>query len=154
MKALAVSSLLILLSLPANAQIAVGGSRQGQRQDSQNINNTEFNGVKQKNVAGARAYVPHTTSDCMGSSGGAAQSPYFGVSLSSTHNARPCNMRENAKLIGLAGNVELSERIIISLVCEDSKMKKVLPECGLSEPKNDACEYPTKPECKQSKRFK
>lgn len=170
MKALAVSSLIILLSLPANAQIVVGGAAQQQGQTS--INNTEFNGVRQKNVAGARAYAPRPTSDCMGTFAAGIQSPYAGFSFGGSKHAVPCNDRENAESVASLGMYDMAQRMRIITVCED-KRYKYLEECialdlynksviklikaSNQENKiveNKACEYPTKPECEKSKRFK
>lgn len=132
-----IGSLLIFLSLPAQAQVTT------HRQDSQNINNTEFHGVRQKNVVGARVHVPLTTSDCMGSSGLGGQGQFFGFSFSSTTQSKPCNIREDTKIaMYVLENEELARKIFM----QGDYAKQTIQS-------TDVCKYPTD-ECKQSKRFK
>jgi hypothetical protein len=142
--------IILLLSLPANAQIAVGGASQTQGQNSsqgQNLSTiTQYNTVKQHPVAGARAYTAAPTSDCMGSSGVGGQGQFFGFSFSSTTQSKPCNIREDTKIaMWVLHDDELARRIFMQGEYAKATIRKSRTV--------QSCDYPTD-ECKQSKRFK
>ena len=128
-------TIIILISSPALAQVAA------QQQDSQNF--IQFRS-EQKSVAPARAYVPITTSDCMGSSGLGVQDQFFGFSFSSTTQSRPCNIREDTKIaMYVLEDEELARKIFLQGDYAKAASAKTAPTCA----------YPTE-ECKKSKRFK
>lgn len=114
------------------------------------VKNTTIEGKKQV----ARAFVKPTlvTSDCMGSSGFGAQGELFGVTLSSSTQSRPCNIRENIKLADSLGLEEFARHAMIAAICEDKALSKNIEECNIVAVE-DACEYPT-PECKLNRKFK
>lgn len=134
--------ILILLSSQASAQAIMGAQKQGQ---SVNIS-SQYTETKQHPVAGARAYIPTPTSDCMGSSGIGGQGQFFGFSFSSTTQSKPCNIREDAKIaMWVLGDEDLAREIFM----QGDYAKATRPKYTKSE----VCIYPTD-ECKQSKRFK
>lgn len=144
----------ILFALSAQAQINVGGASQGQSAtQGQNLNViTQYDAVKQHPIAGARAYIPAPTSDCMGSSGLGGQFQYFGFGISSTTQSKPCNIREDTKIaMWVLGDEDLAREIFMQgeyagRTQNSRTLKKV-------QDVQDVCEYPTD-ECKKAKRFK
>lgn len=130
---------LALLSLSALAQVTT------QHQDSQNLNNIQFENDK-KTIASARVNVAPTTSDCMGSSGLGGQGQFFGFSFSSTTQSKPCNIREDTKIaMWVLKDEDLARKIFMQGDYAKATIKESLTV--------QICDYPTD-KCKQSKRFK
>ena len=127
--------ILLLLSSPAHAQLV--------KQES--LNSIRIDSVKQHNVASARAYVPVTTSDCMGSHGINGQAPFWGFGLSTTTQSKPCNIREDTKIaMWVLGDEDLAREIFM----QGEYAKATRPK----HTKGEVCIYPTE-ECKRIKRL-
>lgn len=156
----------------ANAQIDASRTDNKQKND---ISIGGDNYVEAENVVNT-AYAPTViaTSDCLGSVSGGGMGTGFGASLGFTTNSKPCNIREDAKLVA---TLTKDESLVKATLCQSDRIReayKVTGEynkyCvgakatvktsffGLNQTsayeEKDACAYPNSASCIAYKRSK
>lgn len=120
-----------------------------QSQDASSSNSIAIGGDNyQAAAAGAFAYSPVPTSDCLGSAGVSGQWTKFGFGLGGTTQSKPCNVREFAKIMAAFGKPDIS----FAILCQDPIVKASVESTGQLCPNSDALKV-IKAESKKEERL-